>query len=87
MGLRTADELNDTGTVLSAIQSRDTRRASAFDSPLSGRRFSLAPREITAARSAGVRAVLKLDSGIGANATANEVTRRNAFDGKMRLVT
>jgi hypothetical protein len=41
--------------------------------------------DIVAARSAGVRAVLKVDSGIAANAVADEVTRRNGFDRKIRL--
>src|SRR5712692_5145274 len=43
MRLRTADELNDTGTVRSAIQRRDPARHRAFDSPPSGGRFSLSP--------------------------------------------
>src|SRR6266852_6268290 len=53
-------------------------RPSGFDSPLSGARFSLSPGE-----RAGVRAVLKLGSGISANAVADEVTRRDAFDGQI----
>ena len=35
----------------------------------------------------GKSAASRVDSGIGANAVAAEVTRRNVFDGKIRLVT
>ena len=50
-----------------------------------GKRFSLG--EVVAARSAGVRAVLKVDPETGANFLAAEVTKRIGLAGKIRLVT